>query len=552
MFQPPQKKILICSGFHRSATSVTARYLDNAGLAMGVHLMGGGISNVAGHYEDWPVVQLHDRLLTQCATSWQYHGEVNLSKNSNADMVRYIQLRDQCSGNWGFKDPRALLFLNAWQQVLGQRGSYLLLIRHWSSAIESLLHRHSRNLAHGLKQNPIDLKFWQQPDLAARMWLAYNQRLLMFVEQNPEQCLVLTQRSLFADNPLITTLNTRFGLDLDVSTTRPFEPSLLRDHASSRVASMLSDGLRQQLDDLWENLLKVAYFRVENEAPIWLKDESTPINIAVKDKLAEARRKLPVQKQLLHGISINDFIAQLDSAESEETLIKLFVKVRANGQWQNVQDAENLMQWVAQHHKTTAKVNLELALWLKARQLWTQAIEALQWTMSLGMAFPYLYLHLGQCYEAINELPLAAYFFDTAIERNKNNPDFWIAKGRFLRNRGKLEQSVSYFAQGAELAPDNPGRVLPYCEVLEQVERVDEALTLAQSLFDKTPDHSAVQAMLVRLTLLDDVEKGQALYQTLTEERLAKEDRFAWLAEILQDIGLGVAESDFVLRVDRL
>jgi len=134
------------------------------------------------------------------------------------------------------------------------------------------------------------------------------------------------------------------------------------------------------------------------------------------------------------------------------------------------------------------------------------------------------------------------------IEKNKNNPDFWIAKGRFLRNRGKLEQSVSYFAQGTELAPDNPGRVLPYCEILEQVERVEDALVLAQSLFEKTPDHSAVQAMLVRLTLLDDVEKGQALYQTLIEARLAKEDRFAWLAAVLQDIGLEVAERDFILR----
>jgi len=172
---PLQKKVLICSGFHRSATSATAHYLDNAGLAMGVNLMGGSISNVAGHYEDWPVVQLHDRLLTQCGTNWQYHGEVNLSKNSVTEIVRYIQLRDKYPGNWGFKDPRALLFLDAWQQALGHRGSYLLLIRHWSSAIESLLHRHNRNLAHGLKQNPIGLQFWHQPDLAARMWLAYNQ-----------------------------------------------------------------------------------------------------------------------------------------------------------------------------------------------------------------------------------------------------------------------------------------------------------------------------------------------------------------------------------------
>jgi hypothetical protein len=44
----------------------------------------------------------------------------------------------------GVKDPRACLFLDDWLEVLQEDGRYLLIVRHWCSCIESLLHRHSR------------------------------------------------------------------------------------------------------------------------------------------------------------------------------------------------------------------------------------------------------------------------------------------------------------------------------------------------------------------------------------------------------------------------
>ena len=54
-------KALICTGFHRSATSATANWLFDAGLDLGRNLMTGSISNAKGHYEDIDAVTIHDQ-----------------------------------------------------------------------------------------------------------------------------------------------------------------------------------------------------------------------------------------------------------------------------------------------------------------------------------------------------------------------------------------------------------------------------------------------------------------------------------------------------------
>lgn len=79
-----QNKGLICTGFHRSATSATASYLKLSGLNMGSHLMWGHISNPTGHFEDVELVNLHDAALAASGTSWQYTGEVELQVHRRA------------------------------------------------------------------------------------------------------------------------------------------------------------------------------------------------------------------------------------------------------------------------------------------------------------------------------------------------------------------------------------------------------------------------------------------------------------------------------------
>jgi len=105
-------KVLLCTGFHRSATSATANYLDNAGLNLGDKLLGGNISNNGGHYEDLHVVDFHDKWLARSNTSWQFCDEVSLrvSDESLSLLTQYVASRDHSGESWGVKDPRACLF----------------------------------------------------------------------------------------------------------------------------------------------------------------------------------------------------------------------------------------------------------------------------------------------------------------------------------------------------------------------------------------------------------------------------------------------------------
>lgn len=179
--------------------------------------MGGNISNAKGHFEDWDAVLLHDEQLVKNQTSWQFYDDVSLKPEAGF-LDSYIQKRSNSSSHWGVKDPRACLFLNEWQQSLGDAGHFLFVARHWSSCIESLLHRHSRDLAYGLPELNRDMvgaKFWIQPELAAKMWLSYNKRLVAFPKEQPQITIVATQRALFEGAPVIQELNTNFGFELN-------------------------------------------------------------------------------------------------------------------------------------------------------------------------------------------------------------------------------------------------------------------------------------------------------------------------------------------------
>jgi len=263
-------KALICTGFHRSATSVTANYLLAAGLDMGSNLMGGNISNAKGHFEDWEAVLLHNEQLVSNDTNWQFHDECELIPKENF-LDSYIKQRSEQNQSWGVKDPRACLFLDEWKTALGDGGHCLFVARHWSSCIESLLHRHSRDLAYALPQLNKDsagIQFWMQPALAAKMWLAYNKRLVAFLKANPDFTLVVTQRALFEGAPIIETINKRFGFELNEKVDSPFDTTLFRDKASRTIFSQLSHSLQGQLNTVWSELLELATFKSDDESPI--------------------------------------------------------------------------------------------------------------------------------------------------------------------------------------------------------------------------------------------------------------------------------------------
>ncbi|MAI64521.1 MAG: hypothetical protein CL600_06540 [Alteromonas sp.] len=118
--------ILILTGFHRSGTSVCGNLLSNAGLNLGNELIQPHIANRKGYFEDIPAVQMHESWLNENNTSWQHCGEdnLNLGEKHIASLKGYVAKRDAIGTAWGIKDPRLSLFLPAYQEHLGEPGSF--------------------------------------------------------------------------------------------------------------------------------------------------------------------------------------------------------------------------------------------------------------------------------------------------------------------------------------------------------------------------------------------------------------------------------------------
>ncbi|RPJ03085.1 MAG: hypothetical protein EHM39_00260, partial [Chloroflexi bacterium] len=106
-------KVLIIAGMHRSGTSLLANWLSRCGLHVGDDLLQLNTDNPAGHCEDVAFLELHkailadngldylvgdDRLLVVCDEFRARAEEIILSRQSRAQ--------------WGWKEPRTVLFLD--------------------------------------------------------------------------------------------------------------------------------------------------------------------------------------------------------------------------------------------------------------------------------------------------------------------------------------------------------------------------------------------------------------------------------------------------------
>ena len=201
-------KQLVIAGFHRSGTSATAQLLHRAGLFLGYELLEPLPSNPYGHFEDREVVNLHQEILADNDRTWLV-GEPLLPVVSGARWARargMIERRNAEHALWGFKDPRACLFLMIWKYLLPDM-KVLLVYRHFSESTHSLGRRHSSDLFMRMGNPRIHRRFWEEPDLALRMWLVHNEVLLAFARAYPEDTLAVSMDMIRDGFPLVHAVN---------------------------------------------------------------------------------------------------------------------------------------------------------------------------------------------------------------------------------------------------------------------------------------------------------------------------------------------------------
>jgi hypothetical protein len=219
---------LIIAGFHRSGTSATARLLHHAGLFLGYELLEALPSNPYGHFEDRDVVGLHHQMLADNDLTWLVSEPfLPVVKEPRWERMReLIERRNAEHKLWGFKDPRACLFLMLWKYLLPDC-KVLLVYRHFTESTRSLGQRHSTDMFLNRGSGYVHRRFWEEPDLALKMWLVHNNALLAFARAYPEDTLTVSLDMIRDGFPLIWAIERRWGLGLeDVPLGEAFDPAM--------------------------------------------------------------------------------------------------------------------------------------------------------------------------------------------------------------------------------------------------------------------------------------------------------------------------------------
>jgi len=132
---------------------------------------------------------------------------------------------------WGFKDPRLCLFLPLWKHVMPE-ARVLVVFRHYADCVHSLERRHAEQLMEAFGGETIHRAFFQQPDLALRMWLSQNEFLLAFADRYPDDVHGVSFETVRAGYPLVSALVDRWSLALrPTSTLEVFDPTVTSDRS---------------------------------------------------------------------------------------------------------------------------------------------------------------------------------------------------------------------------------------------------------------------------------------------------------------------------------
>lgn len=549
-------KALVIAGFHRSATSATANYLFNAGLNMGGELMAANINNLKGYFEDVPAVKLHENQFKQAGTNWQFHDETFLDTEEGF-IDDYIAKRSRQNSHWGVKDPRICLFLDDWQKALNDNGRYFFVVRHWSSCIESLLNRHSKNLAYGLPEinkDYADIKFWSQPNLAAKMWLSYNKRLIEFAKKHPDKTLISTQRSLFKGVQIIKAINQKFSLDLNENAESPFDKSLFRDISNENIFESISYTLKKELNQVWSEILQIADFKSDNEEPILTRHKE----IDNKD-LDKIRSMIPSRddyhclEQPISTSENTNWLNKLKNITNAKEITNFLNKSKSNGvvgikpsQW--LAHVESV--FLSSEHSLSpelTEVLFALTKLLMRLGKYDSAIVILNNRIKISGSSPYIEMFLAQCYQEIKDFDLSNKLFEKAIKAKPNKGVFHTNYAKFLIDYGELDKAEYHFHLAYTLEPMYPACVLGYCRFLDRINNTKDAINLLRTFLNDS-SHPMISALLIEFESKVDRELMLNRYLDETKAKIEKANLHQWLAKSCSFLDYRFAEQDLIQR----
>jgi hypothetical protein len=226
-------KTLIIAGMHRSGTSLITHWLNECGLQVGENLLGAGLGNVEGHFEDIEFLKLHEEILIDNhlpSTGLTEAHNIPVSIYHKEKLKSIIRVKNNLYDQWGWKDPRTCLFLDTYKELIPD-ARYLIIVRDYKSVVSSLLQRDFKNfekkyLARPYLSRLYFIKFQKRKrirefyndraDHYIKVWIAYNEEILKSVQTMPRHAYVMLNYTMLKanDESVCAFLSKRWNLSL--------------------------------------------------------------------------------------------------------------------------------------------------------------------------------------------------------------------------------------------------------------------------------------------------------------------------------------------------
>ena len=267
-------KVLIVAGMHRSGTSLVTQWLYRCGLNVGEHLLGKGIGNDDGHYEDLEFYNFHLNLLQ--SKNLHDSGFVEtpvpgMTESDKENALKLINKKNSANSEWGWKDPRTCLFLRDYNKLI-PNAHYIVVFRSFESTVSSVITR-AQKVLHSedkkVKNDGFFTRFFKNRSLkkeikalsreqagpSLKIWMLYNREILKFLDTiDFEKYLVLNYDLLLKnDSEIFERLKKVWNYSISyISFSDVYKPSLISKDLNIR--NFVDEQLYQEACDLEEML----------------------------------------------------------------------------------------------------------------------------------------------------------------------------------------------------------------------------------------------------------------------------------------------------------
>lgn len=160
-----RKKVTVVTGMHRSGTSCITGMLVECGLNTGpaTTLLNHNTSqksNLKGHFENYNMVVINDRILNNARGSWKNPPPSDLIEAEGNKIGNHVNYFSKTFSGNIVKDPRLCLTLDIWKKWWNNIDNVIAVLRNPLSVAMSLNKRDGISIEDGLE-----------------LWYTYNSRL---------------------------------------------------------------------------------------------------------------------------------------------------------------------------------------------------------------------------------------------------------------------------------------------------------------------------------------------------------------------------------------